>query len=196
MSRIFEPFFTTKNVGRGIGLGLASVFGIIKQHEGHITCSSEPGVGTVFKIYLPAVETRMRPCTQKDSLGVPAGTETILLVDDEHDVRNLGKRILTRAGYPVLTAGNGREALDIYREEQKKISLVILDLVTPEMDGHHCLEAILRLNPQAKIIISRGYSADGSPEKTSEAGPRSFVGKPYDRKQLLRTVREVLDRSC
>lgn len=194
LEHIFEPFFTTKSPGKGTGLGLAVVYGIVKQRGGHITCYSEQGVGTTFKIYLPVVETQIEPRTQAYRRTIAGGTETILLVDDEQDVRDLGERILTRAGYKVLTAADGRVGLDIFRKEKEAISLVILDLIMPEMDGHQCLKEILQTDKQAKVIVSSGYSANGSPEKTSQSGAKGFVGKPYDMNQLLQTVRDVLDQ--
>jgi PAS domain S-box-containing protein len=195
LEHIFEPFFTTKSPGKGTGLGLAVVYGIVKQHGGHVTCKSQRGVGTTFKLYLPAMVTQTQADIQLlEELRIPRGTETILLVDDEQAVRDLGQRILTRAGYTVITAANGREALDLYIKERDKISLIILDLIMPEMDGHQCLDELLRIDQQAKIILSSGYAANGSSEKTSKASARGFVGKPYNMEQLLQTVRDVLDR--
>ncbi len=121
------------------------------------------------------------------------GTETILLVDDEELVRNLGKRILERSGYTVLTAANGKEALDLYKKEKGKLSLVILDLIMPEMGGRQCLEELLKIDPKARVLISSGFAANGQTREALQTGARGFVGKPYNMKQVLRAVREVLD---
>jgi len=193
MSRIFEPFFTTKEMRKGTGLGLATVFGIVKQHKGHITCYSEPGHGTTFKIYFPAIEKEGDSETLTIEMPIQGGTETILLVDDEEVLRELGISILTRFGYEVITAGNGKEALDIYQREGQRISLVILDLIMPEMDGKQCLKEILRVDPKARVLIASGYSENGPITGTSLTGARGLVEKPYNMRQLLLMVREVLD---
>jgi len=193
LEHIFEPFYTTKGSGAGTGLGLAMVFGIVKQHRGFINCCSEVGHGTTFKIYLPAVIAE----TQYDLPVVTAmpqgGTETILLVDDEDFVRNLGKRILERSGYTVLTAANGKKALKLYRRERKKISLVILDIIMPEMGGKQCLEKLLKIDAKARVLIASGFAANGQTSEALERGARGFVGKPYNMKEMLQSVREVLD---
>ena len=119
----------------------------------------------------------------------PGGTETVLLVDDEDLVRELAKRILSRAGYTVLTATNGREALQVYKKERKRISLVLLDLIMPEMDGKQCLRELLKINPGARVLVASGYSANGPTKEALEGGARGFVSKPFDMGQLLQTVR-------
>jgi CheY-like chemotaxis protein len=169
------------------------VFGIIKSHKGHIFCYSEPGTGTTFKIYLPAIsgETdRDVPVTRE----MPAfGTETILLVDDEKSVRMAGEQMLQTAGYTVLTATNGREALEIYLSNQERIDLVLLDLMMPEMGGKQCLEELLKINPRIKVVIASGYSANGPTKDALASGAKGFVEKPYGMRQVLEAVREVLD---
>ena len=193
LSHIFEPFFSTKEAGKGTGLGLATVFGIVKQHKGHVTCYSEPGHGTTFKIYFPAVQKGKDSETPTIERPIRGGTETILLVDDEDVLRDLGISILTRFGYEVITAGNGKEALDIYQREGQRISLVILDLIMPEMDGRQCLVEILRVNPNIKVLIASGHSENGATYSHRESGARGFVEKPYNQKILLELVREILD---
>jgi PAS domain S-box-containing protein len=193
LDRIFEPFFTTKDRGEGTGLGLSMVFGIVKSHDGHISCHSTPGAGTFFKIYFPAVEMEIAwdPVV---TLQMPAfGTETILLVDDEKSIRELGKEVLTSVGYKVLTASTGREAVEMYAQARDEISLVILDLLMPEMGGKQCLAELLNINPKVKVLIASGYVADVSTEETFVSGAGGFVSKPYDMKQLLRAVRHTLD---
>ena len=158
LSHIFEPFFSTKEVGKGTGLGLATVYGIVKQHDGHITCYSELGHGTTFMIYLPAIQTEKEVETATFETAITGGTETILLVDDEESIRELGAELLDSFGYKVITASNGKEALEIYRMEKDRISLILLDLIMPVMDGKKCLEEILQVKSNAKVIIASGYS--------------------------------------
>ncbi len=193
LTHIFEPFFTTKEIGKGTGLGLAMVYGIVTQQGGHITCYSEPGVGTTFKIYLPVVSPEGKSETTTDKPALATGTETVLLVDDEECIRDLGKRILERSGYTVLTASNGKEALHLYKKERHKISLVILDLMMPEMGGKECLKELLRIHPNVKVLIASGFAADGQTRETLAIKAKGFVGKPYNMRQMLQSVRKVLD---
>jgi two-component system, cell cycle sensor histidine kinase and response regulator CckA len=192
---IFEPFFTTKGPGEGTGLGLAMVYGIVKQHGGHIMCYSEMDQGTVFKMYFPALQ-REDELRQTVRRALPrGGPETILIVDDEELIRDLGARILTKAGYKVITASDGKKALELYQENRDEISLVMLDLIMPEMGGKQCLQGLLSIDPAVKVIIASGYAVNGTVKETLASGARGFVNKPYDNKQLLQTVREVLDVS-
>ncbi len=193
LGHIFEPFYTTKGVGEGTGLGLAMVYGIVQQHGGHIRCYSEPGEGTTFKIYFPAVVANEELIETAVKVIPRGGSETILLVDDEELIRDLGSRILSKAGYHVLTANNGRDALELYRVQRERIALVILDLIMPEMDGRQCLEDLLSLNPSIKVVIASGYSANGPTKAALSAGAKGFVGKPYDIRRVLEIVRSVLD---
>jgi len=193
LDHIFEPFYTTKEAGKGTGLGLAMVYGIVHQHGGYITCYSEPREGTTFKIYFPAIEMKMHPDVATSGIMPAFGTETILLVDDEEFVRDLGKRILERSGYTVLTAANGKEAVDLYKRERDKISLVILDLIMPEMGGKQCIEELLKIDPQVKALIASGFAANGQTKEALQGGAKGFVSKPFDMGHLLQTVRKVLD---
>jgi|GEM_PF-600783 len=194
LDRIFEPFFTTKGLGQGTGLGLAVVHGIVKQHGGHISCRSEEGVGTTFRIYLPAIESQAESEIPADlSRDLRGGSETILLVDDEPYIREFGQRMLGRAGYEVITAGHGSEALDIYRMMKDRIALVILDVIMPEMDGRRCLAGLLSINPKVKVIMSSGHTEDRVAREAKAAGAREFIPKPYDALLALRTIRKVLD---
>ena len=179
VEHIFEPFYTTKEKGRGTGLGLSMAYGIIKNHGGYIMCYSEPGEGTTFKIYLP-VERKKNNKEPEMAEEVPmpkGGSETILLVDDEEPLRDLGEQMLKRFGYRVLTAPDGETALEIYRQKGKAISLVILDIIMPGMGGRRCLEELLRIDPAARIVVSSGYSINGA---TGEAfkNAKSFLYKP------------------
>ncbi len=193
LEHIFEPFFTTKKMGEGTGLGLAMVFGIVKNHGGYVTCYSEPGMGTVFKVYLPAMETEVARAIESDAETPTGGVETILLVDDQESIRVLAGEFLTLAGYKVLTASNGREALEIFKEKRADISLVILDLIMPEMGGRQCLDELLKIDPDARVVLASGFSFNGQMSKDIEQRTRGFVEKPYEMQQLLRVVREVLD---
>ncbi|UCG13079.1 MAG: PAS domain S-box protein [Deltaproteobacteria bacterium] len=196
LEHIFEPFFSTKEAGKGTGLGLAMVYGIVKSHEGHIMCYSEPGEGTTFKIYLPVIE---RPSDGVELTEAetppPGGSETILLVDDEQSVRELGERFLSTFGYTVVVASDAESALELYREEQYRPELVILDLIMPGMGGSRCLEGLLEIDPEAKVLIASGYSPQGPTREILNAGAKGFVSKPYEVRQLLEAAREVLDEN-
>jgi PAS domain S-box-containing protein len=194
LDHIFEPFYTTKEVGKGTGLGLAMVYGIVKSHRGFVSCSSQPGEGTTFKVYLPTVEQEVEMVEEKKiQASVTGGKEKILLVDDEEIIRDLGVQILGEFGYAVLTAPNGESALELYRNNPGEIDLVILDLFMPGMGGMRCLEELLKINPHLRIIISSGYVVDGSTEKTIEERARGYISKPFDREQILSLIRKVLD---
>jgi PAS domain S-box-containing protein len=195
LEHIFEPFYTTKGPDEGTGLGLAMVFGIVKSHKGHIICYSEPGAGTTFKIYLPAIVQEIEQDVVVTRQMPAFGSETILLVDDEKSIRKLGEQMLRMAGYTVLTATNGREALDIYFANQDRIALVLLDLIMPEMGGKQCLEELLKINPRLRVVIASGYSVNGPTKDAVETGARGFIRKPYETKDLLGTVRKVLDET-
>jgi PAS domain S-box-containing protein len=194
VDHIFEPFFTTKEFGKGTGLGLASVYGIVKSYEGYISCYSEVGQGTTFKIYLPAVEPQAMPEGKTAQDDLPrGGDETILLVDDEESIRTFASAILERFGYRVLTGASGEEALEIIGRTGGKIALVILDLGMPGMGGHRCLEEIRKIDPPAKVLIASGYSMNAQVKKSLEMGAAGYIGKPYRINVLLRKVREILD---
>ena len=192
LEHIFEPFYTTKDIGKGTGLGLSMVYGIVKQHEGYISCKSQPGHGTTFRIYFPPVEKEEEQEQVDDSIP-PGGTETVLLVDDDEFVLELGSDYLRQSGYSVLTASNGREALDIYQRKQSDISLVILDLIMPEMGGKLCFRELIKIRPDVKVVITSGHPSGGTIKDAMMLGARDFVGKPYDVRELLNKVRQVLD---
>jgi PAS domain S-box-containing protein len=194
LANIFDPFFTTKEVGKGTGLGLAIVYGIVKSHHGHIKCVSKPGGGTAFEIYLPASEHPERASTfVTGAEALSGGHETILLVDDDDSLRDLGRDILETCGYTALSAPDGKSALQIYQECGDRIDLVILDLIMPGMGGEQCLHKLLMINPAAKVVIASGYAWNGETEKTAHSGAKAFIQKPYDVRQMLQVVRDVLD---
>jgi CheY-like chemotaxis protein len=194
--KIFDPFFTTKEIGKGTGLGLSIVFGIVKSHGGFVTCYSEPGKGTTFKIYFPSIKQDQENDKEVQSEPLVGGTETILLVDDEVAVRNLGESMLRRFGYHVLTASSARDALAIFQDHKEEISLVILDLIMPEMGGRECLKEILKIDPAAEVLVASGYGADGQIEDAVAEGAKTSIRKPYEARQLLETVRKVIDREA
>ncbi|MBU2516909.1 MAG: response regulator, partial [Proteobacteria bacterium] len=195
VQRIFEPFFTTKEVGSGTGLGLSVVHGIIRSYHGHTICQSEVGRGTTFLVYLPAYVAGLdqpQP-SEADSAPLPGGSETILWVDDENFLCEMGRQSLTGMGYHVLTAESGEAALSIYKKKAKSISLVVLDLGMPGMGGQKCLRALRELNPRAKVVVLSGYTAGDHQKKAMASGAAAFLTKPAPKDQLLRTVRAVLD---
>jgi PAS domain S-box-containing protein len=194
LPRIFEPFFTTKGPGKGTGLGLAMVFGIVKQHQGWIDCGTKVHEGTRFDVYLPRFlpgqEIRTTPAV---CCSVRQGTETILLVDDEPMIRNLGRTILQSYGYQVLLAEDGAHAVNLFRERRAEIDLVILDLTMPELSGRDAFQELLHLEPQVRVLFASGYSAEHATDVEHER-ILGFVGKPYRPEELAAAVRTALDR--
>jgi PAS domain S-box-containing protein len=190
--RIFEPFFTTKSVGSGTGLGLASAYGIIKNHNGIINVYSEKGHGTSFKIYLPASEKQIvkEKAIHEEALG---GSEMILLVDDEEMVADIGKDMLEKLGYKIWVAASGTEAIKLFKTNREQVDLVILDMIMPDMSGGETFNRLKAIKPDAKILLSSGYSLDGQASKIMERGCNGFIQKPFNVKQISRKIREILD---
>jgi two-component system cell cycle sensor histidine kinase/response regulator CckA len=194
--RIFDPFFTTKEMGRGTGLGLASAYGIIRNHGGILSVYSEKGEGTTFEIYLPACEKQAVKEKRFDE-DVLEGTETILLVDDEDMIIDVGKQMLSRLGYKVLAARSGREAIEIISKTHKLGSspdLVILDMIMPDMCGGETFDRIKAINPDIKVLLSSGYSINSKARGILERGCDGFIQKPFNIKQLSQRSREILDK--
>jgi PAS domain S-box-containing protein len=192
-ARLFEPFFTTKEPGKGTGLGLAVVYGIVKGHGGFINVYSEKGRRSTFRIYLPPIESAMEE-REVEEWKLPTGTETILLVDDEEAVRALGQSVLERCGYTVLTAENGIRALEVYQAHQEEIALMVLDVGMPQMGGQECLRRLQELDPQVKVLISTGYTAKGLAQELVAEGALGVVEKPFPPQDFAAVVRRVLDR--
>ncbi|MFH1136750.1 MAG: PAS domain S-box protein [Pseudomonadota bacterium] len=194
VEKIFDPFFTTKEIGKGTGLGLASVYGIVQNHGGRIACHSVVGRGTTFRIYLPAIELQEPGEAHDPDSGLPrGGEETILLVDDEAAIRDFAAQALRKFGYTVLTAANGERALEIFAGGKAGVDLVIMDIGMPGMGGNRCIQEMLRLDPGAGIIIASGYSIKGPVRKTLDSGTVGYVAKPYQLVDFLNKVRNVLD---
>jgi PAS domain S-box-containing protein len=191
--RIFEPFFTTKEMGRGLGLGLASAYGIIKNHDGIINVFSQKGEGTTFDIYLPASEKKVIE-EKKLPETVIKGVETVLLVDDEDIIVGIGEKNLKRMGYDVITAKNGKEAIELYKEHKAKIDIVVLDMIMPEMGGGETYDRLKELNPNVKVLLSSGYSIKGQANDIMKRGCDGFIQKPFRMRMLSRKIREVLDK--
>lgn len=189
--RIFDPFFTTKAMGRGTGLGLAMVYGIIKGHEGMIHVTSESGQGTAFDIYLPASEKTIAK-DKKVPVEILTGTETILLVDDEQTVREVSKELLESMGYRVYATGSGQEAIAVYMEKQKEIDLMILDMIMPGISGGETFDRLRETNPDIRVLLSSGYSIDGQAQTILDRGCNGFIQKPFQLSELSRKVREIL----
>ncbi|HDM76625.1 MAG TPA: response regulator [Deltaproteobacteria bacterium] len=193
MEHIYEPFFTTKEKGGGTGLGLPIVRGIVKNHGGQIICESKPGIGTTFKIYVPAnrkTVARSEPIQCSSNM---EGNETILLIDDEEAMLKITKSVLNTFGYKTFTALNGSEALTIFSKQRNAIDLVILDLIMPGMDGIACLNRLLEINPEAKVLVTSGYTMEESIRTILDRGARGILRKPFEIEQMLRAIRSVLD---
>ncbi len=190
--RIFEPFFTTQPPGHGTGLGLSSVFGIIKNHRGLITVESELGCGTTFRIYLPASAEKPRG-DHPEPLTVRSGKETILLVDDEDYVLEVGRLMLKGLGYRIYTANCGLAALDVYKKHHIEIDLVILDLIMPDFDGAAVLESLRKIDRRVKVLLASGYDASSKADVLLDSGCLGFIQKPFNLNRLSAVVREALD---
>ncbi len=194
VARIFEPFFSTRKTGEGSGLGLASAYGIVRNHGGTIDVRSRPGKGSCFVIYLPA-----SPAEPEEENPVATAPRedggTILLVDDEAMILDFGETLLTRAGYTVLRAGSGDEALTMFRQHGDRIDLVILDLIMPDLHGREVFDSIRAMNPKARILLSSGYSVESHAAEILEQGGDGFLQKPFTSAELLRTIRQVINRA-
>jgi len=192
VERIFEPFFTTKEMGRGTGLGLAMVYGIIKSHGGSIFAKSEKGQGSTFSIYLPASGKKM-VLEEKSAEKTIRGNETILLVDDEEVVLTVTKEILENLGYIVLPASSGQAAISLFRKKHQEISLVILDMIMPDLKGSQTYDQLKEIESKVKVLLSSGYSIDGQAAQLIDKGCKAFIQKPYTVIELSKKIREVLE---
>jgi two-component system cell cycle sensor histidine kinase/response regulator CckA len=194
MARVFEPFFTTKGVGKGTGLGLSTVYGIVKQSGGSISVHSAPGQGTTFKVYLPRDISLAGPVvTATTAVTRPVGTETVLVVEDEQAVRNIARRILERAGYTVLTAASGGDALLTCEQHPTEIDLVLTDVVMPQMSGKDFVDRLASIRPGIRVLFMSGYTGDVILKHGLLEAGTQFIGKPFTQAELLQKVRYVLD---
>ena len=192
MQKIFDPFFTTKAPGHGTGLGLAMVYGIILNHAGAISVKSEVSHGTIFTILLPTTDKKI-DIGSKMPPSIEKGSETILLVDDEPMIIEVGREILAVLGYEVLTAVTGRQAIDLYRSNPDGINLFIIDMIMPHMSGSELFDLLKRINPAVKVLLSSGYSIDGQAREILDRGCDGFIQKPFSVSQLSVKIREILD---
>jgi len=193
LERIFDPFFTTKGMGRGTGLGLASVYGIIKSHDGYIDVTSEKGHGTTFTIFLPASEKDVEG-TADTAAKLIKGSGTLLVVDDEELVLKVGVNMLEKLGYTVLGAKNGKEAVDIFNANKDKILMVILDIIMPDMGGGEVYDKIKSINPEVKVLLSSGYSVDGQAIELLERGCDGFMQKPFTMEELSGKITQIMKK--
>ncbi len=197
LDKIFDPFFTTKDLNKGTGLGLSTVMAIIKSHEGMINVYTEPGRGTTFNVYLPAMELSAGKgvaLAEKDVLPRGHG-ETVLIVDDEASVIVITRQTLQAFGYQVLTATDGADAVAVYAQHQREIAVVLTDMMMPVMDGPAMIHALTRMNPAVKIIAASGLSANANLVKVSGAGVKHFLTKPYTANTLLKTLNTILNET-
>jgi len=191
--RIFEPFFTTKDMGRGTGLGLASVYGIVKNHDGFVDVTSSPGEGTTFTLYLPGIkEPKQGGSSLVEQNLIVRGEGTILLVDDEEIIRDVGKEILEALGYSVITAPSGSEAISLYQKKGHDIDLVILDMIMPEMSGSVVLDALKNHDPSVSVLLSSGYNMMEDMDSMIDKGYKGFIQKPFTIEQLSQSVAKAL----
>jgi len=191
--RIYEPFFTTKELGKGTGLGMSVVYGIVKQHEGFITVDSVPGAGTTFRIYMPLASETNESHADTPPARIQGGTETLLLAEDDEVVRKLTKTLLSEAGYQVLDAVDGEQAVELFLQNRDSVDLLILDVIMPKKNGKEALEEIKRTHPGVKALFMSGYAADVFEKKNIREDMQNIISKPILPAELLRRVREILD---
>ena len=194
LKRVFDPFFTSKNSEMATGLGLASAYGIIKNHEGMIIAESDKGQGSTFNIYLPATGNPVVD-EHQDTQNILVGTETVLLVDDEEMIIDVGAQILQKLGYEVLTARRGKEAIEIYRQYRQQVAVVILDLIMPQMSGRETYDRLKEVDPQVKVLLSSGYSLDGQATEILKRGCDGFIQKPFSMEEMSQKLRQIITRN-
>jgi CheY-like chemotaxis protein len=195
IEKIFEPFFTTKEVGKGTGLGLSTVIAIVKSHGGFVNVYSEPGKGTTFKVYLPAIDAPSREASQqRGEASLPRGSgEMILLVDDEPSLSIVASQTLQAFGYRVLCATDGADAVAVYLAHRNEVAVILTDMMMPVMDGPAMIHALRRVNPEVKIIATSGLNANYGLTKLADMRIKHFLTKPYTADTLLKTLRVVLE---
>ncbi|MBW2673964.1 MAG: PAS domain S-box protein [Deltaproteobacteria bacterium] len=194
MACIFDPFFSTKGLAKSVGLGLASAYGIIKNHDGYIDVESKKGQGTTFYVYLPASEKKVGEGIKRVEVAAEKGTGTILLVDDEDMVLDVGAQLLKSLGYSVLEARDGMEAIDIYKRNNNAIDMVFLDIVMPGMSGRDTYDRLKEINPDIKVLLSSGYDIDTQATEILDRGADSFIQKPFALKDLSQKIKKIMGR--
>ncbi|MBW2471685.1 MAG: PAS domain S-box protein [Deltaproteobacteria bacterium] len=190
--RIFDPFFTTKEMGRGTGLGLASVYGIVKNHEGFINVFSKTGQGTRFEVYLPSTDKGV-PAKEKIVEEFVEGQETVLLVDDEDMIIDVGTRMLKKLGYKVFAARDGKEAIAVFKKHLEEIDVIVLDMIMPQMGGGETYDQIKKIKPGVKVLLSSGYSITGQASEILNRGCNGFIQKPFNLQNLSQNLRAILE---
>ena len=191
MSRIFDPFFTTKPAGKGTGLGLSGVYGTMKEHKGAVTVFSEPGKGTIFKLYLPQSDN-ISPITKQPENLITRGEGTVLVIEDESIIRNTAHDILIAAGYDVILAEDGISGIEIYSSAMDRISLVVLDMIMPKISGMETFNRLKKINPDIKVIFSSGFDSDGTIQDLLNSGAKGFIQKPYLTSEFTKLIDEVI----
>ncbi|MFO7555696.1 MAG: response regulator [Desulfobacterales bacterium] len=194
MEKIFDPFFTTKEKGKGTGMGLSVVHGIVRNHGGDIYVYSEPGKGSTFKAYFPVIKSRFIP-EERIERPIPIGTERILLIDDEPVIMKMGKQILESLGYDVVARNSGIEALELFREKKDRFDLVITDMTMPHRTGEKLAENLMQLRPDIPVILCTGFSAMIDEPKALSMGIRAFISKPILKQEIAEAIRKVLDEN-
>jgi len=192
-ARIFEPYFTTKDVGKGTGLGLSTAYGIVRQSEGHISVSSEIGLGTTFRIYFPRAEAPAPAAAASPEGQLPDGHEHILLVEDDVSVRRLSRELLTRLGYSVTEAASGRAGLALGSDDTRHFDLALCDVILGDMSGPSVAEALRALRPSIRVLYMSGYMDEAIVRTGVLEEGKPFLQKPFTPMQLARKIREVLD---
>jgi CheY-like chemotaxis protein len=192
-ARVFEPFYTTKPVGRGTGLGMATVYGLVKQHRGYVDIASEVGRGTSVTVYLPIADTGEAPARTPAAVAVRGGRETLLLVEDEDSLLLMGKRVLEKHGYAVLTASDGERALDVFNSHGGTIDLLVSDVIMPRLGGPDLYRELQRRGRRVRVLFTSGYADRDIRGSSAMADDAPLLMKPWTITELLQKVREVLD---
>jgi len=193
LNKIFEPFFTTKEIGKGTGLGLSTVIGIVKGHGGFVSVQSQIAQGTSFKVYLPAQEATLDQPSQVQHYLAKGHGELILVVDDEEPIRETTKISLEAYGYRVLTANDGIEAIAVYAQHQQEVSVVLIDMMMPSMDGPMTIRMLQKFDPEVKIIAVSGLVSGYEPLEKNSIGIQTFLPKPYTAEELLKNLQTILN---